>query len=114
MERMDTLLSNIATAKRAELIAMQGPETDPSIRYDRAEISPGCRIKPLDDVLLWGDVVARVICPADSPGWFYGLTIDGLTIVTSTFEATTVEDRAPVDPNEEPMPIFPEPPPVEP
>jgi len=112
MDRMDTLLSTIAAAKRDELVAMD-TETDPTIRRDRAEISPGCRLKHGDDVFVNG-VVARVVCPAHTIGWFYDITIDDMLIVLGQHEAIQVEDRAPADSEEEALPIFTEPPPENP
>lgn len=109
MERMDALLDTIATAKRAEFIAAN-PNTTPENSCERAEISPGCRVKNGDDVLVNG-IVGRVICPYELNGWFYALIIDGMQIVPTPFEAQYITDRAPADPEEEPLPIFEEPPP---
>lgn len=107
MDRMDSLLSAIASAKRTELITAD-TETDPTLRRDRAEISPGCRIKPGDDVQVSG-IVGRVVCAAHTEGWFYDIYIDEMLITLGQHEAVQVEDRAPADPEEEPLPIFEEP-----
>lgn len=104
MERMDGLLSTIAAYHRDQLIASD-TETDPALRHDRAEISPGCRVKHGDDVLVSG-TVARVVCPAHTDGWFYCIYIDGMLITLGQFEALQITDRAPADPEEEPLPIF--------
>lgn len=104
MQRMDTVITQMAMLKRAELIAGD-TNTDPTLRYDRAEVTPGCLLKPGDDVEV-SQVVARVVCPADTDGWFYAYTIDGTLFVLTQFEAQYVTDRAPADPEETPMPIF--------
>lgn len=112
MERMEGMIAQIAAAKRDELIASD-TGTDPALRRDRAEVSPGCRLKHGDDVMVSG-MQSRVICPSEVEGWFYDLSIEGMIFVVGQHEAQYVTDRAPADPEEEPMPIFPEPEPEPP
>lgn len=107
MDRMGSLLTNIATQQRVALIN-DDTETDPDKRRDRAEASPGCRLKFDDDCLINGSIV-KYICPSNDPGWFYALGIDETIIAVGTYEAQYVTDRAPSDEEEEPLPIFLEP-----
>lgn len=109
MERLDSVLSAAVATRRAQLIAAD-TNTDPTIRIDRAEIGPGCRIKVDDDVLVNGEI-KRVVAPADYPGWFTSLSLDQNGFVWGTDDSAQVTDRAPADPEEEPLPIYPGAPP---
>lgn len=114
MQSIRDQLIGFATAKRTELItgANNGDDDDMPVdeRPNRAEVSPGCLLKPFDEVEVWGTAILY-LCPGRGLGWFYGLTIDSGIIPLGQYEAQYVSDRLPVDPLETPMPIFPEPPP---
>lgn len=108
MERLESIMSAAVAQRRADLIAAD-TSTDPATQIARAEVAPGCRLKPDDDVLVNGEI-KRVVCPADYPGWFTSLTLDQNGYVWGTDDSTQVTDRAPADPEEDPLPIY-EPPP---
>jgi hypothetical protein len=86
------------------------PEED---RRNRAVIAPGCRVKDDDDVL-YQNYPMRVIGPARGSGWFMiamqnpwaGNWMDVPMEVGNDSDRAFVTDRAPADPNEEPLPIF--------
>ncbi len=105
MEPFSAAIDAIEAARRAELIAAD-TGTDPALRCDRAEISPGCLIKNGDDVEIGSFVTVRVVCPAEAIGWFNTLVVEGSAIVPGQHEVSQVTDRIPADPNETPMPIF--------
>lgn len=106
---MDRIDDAYTTAKRAEVFAEADPNnTSGPLRSDRSDLGA---LKDSDDVTV-GGIQARVICPGEALGWFYAWTwdlFDPNKIVLGQYEAQYVTDRAPVDPEETPMPIFPEP-----
>ncbi len=70
---------------------------------------PGTALKQNDDVL-WVDVIPmRVLWGTDSPDIFAGYSPDMFGPDTYVFvEGQYVTDRAPADPQETPMPIYPQ------
>jgi hypothetical protein len=112
MQSIRDQLMTIATAKRDEIIngANNGADDDLPLeeRPNRAEVSPGCLLKPFDELEIYGTPVLY-LCPGRGIGWLHGLTIEGSTIPLGQYEATAVTDRIPADPEETPMPIFAEP-----
>lgn len=86
------------------------PEKD---RRNRAHVlGPNCRVQAGDDVLNNGNPV-RVIGAAREEGWFLGLQQTPWGFADVPMEGQYITDRAPADPNEEPLPIFVEPEPAE-
>ncbi len=112
MQSIREQLLSYATQKRDELItgANNGDDDDLAAdeRPNRATVAPGCLLKPFDEVEIYG-MSALYLCPGRGAGWLYALTIDGGTIPLGSYDAQSVTDRIPVDPNETPMPIFEEP-----
>lgn len=112
MDRLESMVSIVADSKRAALLAAcaNGADNDlaPEDRPDRADRSDLGALKDGDDVIASGTPV-RVICPGRGRGWFYSMIIEEQGFTIGQHEAQYVTDRAPADPNETPMPIFPEP-----
>lgn len=106
------------TAKRAEhhsLAATEDQALDPKDRRDREHVvSPLCRIQRDDDIMYQG-YPHRVIGPARAEGWLICLQeapwgfMDVSLDAGNTTDREFITDRAPADPNEEPLPIFIEP-----
>lgn len=82
------------------------PEKDRRNRTD--VLGPLSRLKRDDDVYISNQVV-RVIGPARDERWFYALSETPWGFYDVPFDGQHITDRAPADPNEEPMPIFVEP-----
>ena len=73
---------------------------------DKSEPLPGTPLK-LDDDVMWADCIPmRVIWGYDDPTFYQGYTPE-LTEGTVTIEGIYITDRAPVDPSETPMPLYP-------
>jgi hypothetical protein len=68
----------------------------------------------LDDDVMWAGLVLRVVWGTDDPNSFLAYNQDVFGDTVPSFDARQIEDRAPLDPEEEPMPIFPPPIVVEP
>lgn len=68
----------------------------------------------LDDDVMWGGVPLRVVWGCDDPFSFLGYNQDIFGDSVPSFDARLIDDRAPADPEEEPLPIFPPDPPPEP
>lgn len=83
------------------------PEDRPN-RVDRSDLGA---LKDDDDVEVSSGTHVRVVCPGRGRGWFYCWWYEAMfrTWMVGQMEAVNVTDRAPADPDEEPMPIFPEP-----
>jgi hypothetical protein len=82
------------------------PEAD---RRNREHVlGPNCSVKRDDDVLI-GTIVYRVIGPARQEGRLYLLAEAPYGWADFDFAGADITDRAPADPNEEPLPIFLEP-----
>ena len=109
MERLEATVAVVAAQRRDELLARASNGGDDDLpledRPNRAEVAPGCLLKFGDDVSAYGQTY-RYLCPGRGIGWAYGLTLEVSGFTLGSFEATAVEDRAPADPNETPMPIF--------
>lgn len=98
--------------------AVEGVDADlpPEERRDREEVIAGSFLKRDDDITIQGSIIVRVVGPARGatcvltyyPPWFGD---DAMAIDIPN--KTDITDRAPFDPEEEPMPVFPpeEPPP---
>lgn len=63
-------------------------------------------IKINDDVMLWGCIPARVCGPACNRTYFSVYNQNWFGNMTLPVEITAVSDRAPADPEEEPMPLY--------
>lgn len=84
-------------------------DLDPADRRDRAEVlGAGCRVQRDDDVL-YSEFPLRVIGPARGQGWFFALLEVPWGFTTTPLEGQYITDRAPADPEDEPLPIFVEP-----
>lgn len=120
MQRLEYMFQAIAEQKRTELLdhcANGGDDDlDPSERPDRTGRDGADdlgALKDFDDVTIGGQEM-RVICPGRGKGWFYCLTIESQGFTIGQYQAQFVSERAPFDPEETPMPIFPEEPEPEP
>jgi hypothetical protein len=104
----DQLLS-YATAKRDEIVTNANNGADDDLpeaeRPNRTEVVPGCILKFSDELDIYGQTVLY-LCPGRGLGWLYALTVDGATIPLGSYDVTSVTDRLPADPEEEPMPII--------
>lgn len=109
MQSIRESLMGVALSKRDELVerANTGADDDlaPEERPNRVEASPGCALKFGDEVEAYGGTYLY-LCPGRGLGWCYVLSIEGTTIPLGQIEAVAVTDRIPMDPGEEPMPIF--------
>lgn len=91
---------------RGRADAGEDNEFDPKHRRNREHVlGPLCRVKEGDDVMHNGAVI-RVICPARDEAWFYGLQEAPWGPQDVPYESKYITDRAPADPNEEPLPVF--------
>lgn len=78
----------------------------PKDRRNRAYVlGPKGRVQPDDDVKI-GDEPIRVICAAPSEEWFYGLSQTPWGLLDVPYNGRDINDRAPLDPLEVPLPIF--------
>lgn len=107
LEGIEDALSTWVAAKAVELEG-DAPELPPEDRPDRALVAPGCRLKHNDHVVVNGQCV-RVIRPGRLSGWFYAAILMDGAFAYGQWEAQYVTDRAPADPEEDPLPIFEEP-----
>jgi hypothetical protein len=112
MDRIDTTYT--ATIRQQYLDAAANgadDDLDPSERPNRADRSDLGALKDDDDVEINNGNRVRVLCPGRGLGYFYSWGYDALfgSWVLGQYEASSVTDRAPADPEETPMPIFPEP-----
>lgn len=74
---------------------------------DYEEPLPGSNLKVYDDIR-WYDVVdGRVLWGTDNPTFFYVCNPDVFGPQPVQLGADGITDRAPADPNETPMPIYP-------
>lgn len=80
-------------------------DVQPEARPNRATIAPGCRLKPFDEVEIYG-IPMLYLCPGIGETAIYALSIDGATIPLGAYDVSAVTDRIPADPEEEPLPIF--------
>lgn len=117
-------IPDINDARVAELLADwlagsdQDAENPPEGRRDREEIYAGSALKRGDDVQVYGvpEFIFRVVCAGNSescliiyyPPWFGDMLIP-LEIGDADAASEAVTDRAPLDSNETPMPVFPPP-----
>lgn len=108
----DQLLSYAVTVRNDILTKCENGETDtdlePEHKPTRAEVSPNCLIKPFDELEISGSMSVLYLCPGRTIGWMHVLRIDGNAIPVEQYDVASVTDRIPADPNEAPMPIFPE------
>jgi len=106
---LEEIVSSWVASKRTEILTncANGADNDLAAedRPDRELIAPRCRLKSNDHVLCNYELL-RVVCPGRGVGWFYALRIDAGMFELGQHEAQYVEDRAPADPQEEPLPIF--------
>lgn len=69
---------------------------------------PGTALK-LDDDVLWVDVIpVRVLWGHDDPAAFNSWNADIFGPTNIVLEGQYITDRAPADPNESPMPVYPQ------
>ena len=114
MERIPDIDDAHVADLKAAFLAIGDPDPDmsPEDTCLRAEIYPGTFLKFGDDITCCGvpEFTLRVVCAASGAGcaavyyppWF------GDTIVELNLPSDDITDRAPLDPEETPMPIFPE------
>jgi hypothetical protein len=111
MDRIDVHLQAECERLRAELLenCARGGDDDllEDERPDRTETSPGCLLKPYDDVIV-DETPCRYILPGRGQHWMYVVFFSYGSVNLAQYEDTQVTDRAPVDPEETPMPILPE------
>lgn len=104
----DQLLS-YATQQRDLIIAGANNGDDDDIpaeeRPNRELVAPGCRIKPFDEVEIYG-LSMLYLCPGRGANMLIALSIDGAIIQQGSYDVSAVTDRIPYDPEEEPLPIF--------
>lgn len=104
----DTMTQFFAADRRAYVLSViSGEENfDPLDKTDRADIVPGTVLKLWDDVLLYGSLKVRIICAAGGRDNFTSYRFDPASggHVIEGWPKDAVTDRAPVDPNEVPMP----------
>ena len=109
MQSVREQLQGYAETKRAELItgANNGDDDDlpPEERPNRATVATGCRLKPYDEVEIYG-IPMIYLCPGRGAMSIYAICIDGATIPLGAYDVGAVTDRIPYDPMEEPLPIF--------
>lgn len=75
---------------------------------DYAEPLPGTALK-LDDDVMWLEFAPmRVVWGIDDPGRFQGYSPDIFGDLLVSVEGQYINDRAPADPEETPMPIYPQ------
>jgi hypothetical protein len=80
------------------------PEGDRRNRPD--VLGPYSRVREDDDVLIAGEV-RRVVCAARGAGNFYALLPRaGGGWVDTLVSGADITDRAPADPNDQPLPVF--------
>lgn len=86
-------------------------QLDAKDRRNRPDVlGPSSRVKRDDDVLVGGYERVRVIGPAREESWFYALQETPWGNYDVPYDGKNITDRAPADPEEEPQPIFIEPP----
>lgn len=84
---------------------------DPLDRRDREDVIAGTYLKRDDDILLAGSIPVRIVGPGSGRLVLIAMNEDWFGDEALGFEITPgdVTDRAPVDPEETPMPIAPQP-----
>ena len=97
MERLDTIDEERVTYHREDLRTLF-PDYETPI--------PGSFLKHGDDVS-WFGMGVRVLWGTDDPLLFFGYNQDIFGDYAMPLQVEYVEDRAPADPEEEPMPIWP-------
>lgn len=98
---MDRL--NISQSRVDELRAEQQTLTP-----DYADPAPASALKLDDDVEWLGFAMMRVVWGHEDPDYFIGYSPDIFGEYGISVEAQYVTDRAPADPEETPMPIYPQ------
>ena len=108
------VIDSVAQIFRGQILTAcaNGMDDDlpPEDRPDRAEVVVGSFLKIFDHVRMHDDTECVVIAPGRGSGYFSGWHVDsdGQNVL-GMYAGIDVIDRAPADPNETPMPIFPEP-----
>ncbi len=74
----------------------------------KSEPLPGTALKLDDDVLWLGVIPVRVLWGYDDPDFFNAFNAEMLGTTNFVLEGQYIEDRAPADPQETPMPIYPQ------
>lgn len=69
---------------------------------------PGTALKLDDDVMWLGCIPLRVCWGYDTPEYFHGYNPDFDVDACAYYEGQYITDRAPADPQETPMPIYPQ------
>jgi hypothetical protein len=106
----DVMQQFFAEQQRAFVIAnISGEENfDPLDKTDREDIVPGTYLKLWDDVQVYGTTgpKVRIICAAGGRDNFFSYRFDSSNggHVLENWPKDSVTDRAPADPEEEPMP----------
>lgn len=72
-----------------------------------ADPLPGSHLKLDDDVFWLADFPVRVVWGTDNPSFFLGYCPDIFGDYAVPLQAEYITDRAPADPQETPMPIYP-------
>lgn len=104
-------MDRITTIDQAEVERHRENLSAQEAGYDQP--CPGSRLKLDDDVQWLGFVNARIVWGHPNDGAFYGYAPDvfGPETAPVPLDVGYVNDRAPADSNEEPLPIYPEDPP---
>jgi hypothetical protein len=115
MERMQGLdearIAEIAQQQLDGALAGEDNDLDPGARRDREEVVAGSNLKRGDDIMIIDVFPLRVIGPArgaTSITGFYPDWFGNEPMYLALEPPVYVTDRAPLDPNETPMPVFPE------
>lgn len=99
---MDRLNLNQARIEELRIEIQEWP-----VYADKSTPLPGTALKLDDDVEWLGLFPMRVLWGYETPDYFFAYCPD-IGDVYSYFEGTYITDRAPADPEETPMPVYPQ------
>jgi hypothetical protein len=107
MEPFGATQALTVAATRRVFLESSDTEPDPALRCDRELVAPYCRLRR-DDSVRVNESTVIVVCPAGALGWFHTLELsdDGAQLVFGQREAQYVTDRAPIDLEDPPLPIW--------
>jgi hypothetical protein len=101
MDRLDNITQTLVDTLRTQLQTFDE-------YVGKTEPLPGSALKLDDDVMWLGVLPMRVLWGYETPDYYFAICPDIDPEGYSYFEGTYITDRAPLDPEETPMPIWPQ------